>query len=461
MKALLYSERKAVTGLDIPEGTKIEKIMKGGDTALQDIMDLLKESSFSGYVRVKLNRDDENITSYMVVEESEPKLGLRELVKRHDKDPKKRVRRVYAGKNTLNEVKNDFTDEDAVIELHSGVDVDTIINKYDRSKKSSDEDSAEDDFGPKRIGLFWGGKGQPDALEREVLLEKLNAWEKEGYDITEVETAMSMEIPECKAAFDRFEEDVETLKEMAAELEILDLAGFEDEAANLKTKLNDPRQIPEIREKIEALESNMGTEEVPAGDNACLVCGFSVEGFDKCPRCGASIEDGGVELPEVPAATKPENDPGNTLEDGHCYIIEEEKLDKSLGLFTDTLKRGYTGLCITRTNPKHLKGVAELEGVTIMWLTDKESSTETTIPAVLERIMYEISDFLRQEENGCLIVDGIEYLISNNGFDAVLRFIRRMVDEFSESKSVLLVAVSPFTLKERELKIMEREMEKI
>jgi rubrerythrin len=450
-----------VSGLDIPEGTKIEKIIKGGDTALQVIMGLLSENSFSGYVRVKLDRDDENITSYMVIEESEPRLGLRECVKRDDKNPRRRVRRVYAGKNTLNEVKNDFTDEDAVIELHSGVDVDTIISKYDKSRKPSEEDAEDDDIGPKRIGLFWGGKGQPGALEREHLLEKLNTWEKEGYDITELEAAMSMEISECKASFDRFEEDVETLKEMAAELEILALAGFEDEVADLKSKLQDPTQIPEIREKIEILESKMGTGKVPAGDGICLVCGFPVEGLDKCPRCGASIEAGKVEIPNIPQTPQPVKEDGIALEDGHCYIIEEEKLDKSVRLFTETLNKGYTGLCITRTNPKHIKGISELEDVTIMWLTDKESETEDTIPAVLERIMYEISDFLRREENGCLILDGIEYLVSNNGFDAVLRFIRRMVDEFSESKSVLLVAVSPFTLKERELKILEREMEKI
>jgi len=449
--------------LDIPEGTKIEKIIKGGDTALQVIMGLLNESSFSGYVRVKLDRDDENITSYMVIEESEPKLGLRELVKRDDKNPRRRVRRVYAGKNTLNEVKNDFSDENAVIELHSGVDVETIMDKYDKSRKKTASDEAEEDIGPKRIGLFWGGKGQPDALEREHLLEKLNTWEKEGYDITELEAAMSQDIAECKAAFDSFEEDVETLKEMAAEMEILSLAGFDNEVVDLKSKLNDPSQIPAIRDKIEELEAKMGTAKVPAGDGICLVCGFPVEGLDKCPRCGASIDAGGPEEVTVitQAPPKPVKDEVITLEDGHCYIIEEEKLDKSLSLFTDTLGRGYTGLCITRTNPKHLKGVSGLEDITIMWLTDKESETEATIPAVLERIMYEISDFLRQEENGCLIVDGIEYLISNNGFDAVLRFIRRMVDEFSESKSILLVAVSPFTLKERELKILEREMEKI
>jgi hypothetical protein len=58
-----------------------------------------------------------------------------------------------------------------------------------------------------------------------------------------------------------------------------------------------------------------------------------------------------------------------------------------------------------------------------------------------------------------MLLDGVEYLISNNGFDAVLRFIRRLVDDFSESGCILLVVISPFTLKQQELKIIEREME--
>ncbi|UCF08243.1 MAG: DUF835 domain-containing protein [Thermoplasmata archaeon] len=452
-----------MTGLDIPEGTNIEKIIMGGDKAFDEIMKLLNTKLLSGYIRVKLKKDDEKITSYMVIEKSQPRLGLRELVRKDEKNPRRRVRRVYAGKNTLNEVKNDFSHENAVIELHTGVDVDSIINKYDRGKKTGEEgpQGTGEDLGPKKIGLFWGGKEQSDALTREVLLEKLNNWEREGYDVSELESAMSLDLEECKAAFGSFEEDVETLKEMEAELEILSLGGFETEVAGLKSKLKDPGNIPEIRGEIEVLEEKMSGAKVPAAGDLCLVCGYRLEGSDRCPRCGAAIQREEAEASEMPGAPIKAESDTMELAPGHCYLIEEERLSDSVKLFTDILNEGFKGLCITRTNPKHIAEFKKLKDVTIMWLTDKESTTESTIPPVLERIMYEISDFLRREENGCLILDGIEYLISNSGFDAVLRFIRRLVDEFSESKSILLVAVSPFTLKERELKILEREMEKV
>ncbi len=57
------------------------------------------------------------------------------------------------------------------------------------------------------------------------------------------------------------------------------------------------------------------------------------------------------------------------------------------------------------------------------------------------------------------MLDGLEYLISNNGFEPVLKFLRHVVDEVSESEFAFLQATSPSTLQERELRILEREME--
>jgi len=58
-------------------------------------------------------------------------------------------------------------------------------------------------------------------------------------------------------------------------------------------------------------------------------------------------------------------------------------------------------------------------------------------------------------------VDGIEYLVSNNSFDAVLKFIRRLLDTISESQYVFIISLGPATLKDQELKMLEREMDVI
>jgi archaellum biogenesis ATPase FlaH len=62
---------------------------------------------------------------------------------------------------------------------------------------------------------------------------------------------------------------------------------------------------------------------------------------------------------------------------------------------------------------------------------------------------------------GAVLLDGIEYLVSNNSFEAVLKFVRRLLDLVSESHYVLLISLSSSTLKEQELKVLERELEVI
>jgi hypothetical protein len=451
MKTIRISGMK-VCALDIPPGTSIEKVMRGGETALQDIMGLLQEKSFDGYVKVSLEREEEDVTSYIVIEGSEPRLGVREVINKDIEDPKRKVRRLYAGEQTLEDVKRDANNENATIEVHSGVDIEAIINRY--GKKTS---SAREARGPRKVGLFWGGKQGKTTLETEMLEEKLKNWKQEGYEVSSLESILTGDMEEAKAAFEVYEEGITKLEDMAAELDLLALAGFENEVKSIRSRLNDPSQIQTLKAEIEALENSLGEAKEEAVDEFCLVCGFPVKGGGKCPRCGAGGE---VEVEEPVEPTK-KVEKSIELLAGHCYLIEEEKLERSLKLFTDTLNKGYKGFSITRTNPKHLKGIKGLTNTTIVWLTDKESKTEATIPPVLERLIYEIGDFLRSEEKGCLILDGIEYLVSSNSFDAVLRFIRRLVDEVSESGSIFLVAVSPYTFKNIELKILEREMEKL
>jgi hypothetical protein len=432
--------------------------MTGGENTLKTIMDLLQKKDFSGYVSIKLKENGDDITSYLLLKNSQPTFGIREVIaKKEDSD--KRVRRVYAGENTIDDVKKDSFCESARIEIHSGVDVDGIIEQYTPDKetsKISEQEAAEALQDSRRVGLFWGGDDD-ESLDRQVLEEKMRGWESRGYIVTQLEDVMSSDIQKVKETFDRYEQAVTTLEELRPELELFSMAGFENEVQTIKEKLKDPSQILEIKAEIEALEEKAkSTEETIAcevdGDKSlCIVCGYPLSDESKCPRCGAlTIKKGNVD-----------REKGVDLLDGRCYLIEEEKMINSLNLFIDLLSKGYKGYAITRTNPRYLEDKGGLNDAKMVWLTDKESSAISTIPPSLERIMYEIGDFLRTEKKGCLVLDGIEYLISSNSFDPVLRFIRRIIDDVSESQSVLMFTIGPYTLKPQELKILEREMEKI
>ena len=149
------------------------------------------------------------------------------------------------------------------------------------------------------------------------------------------------------------------------------------------------------------------------------------------------------------------------LTPGRSYLIEEERPAKAFRLLTDFLGGGGGGLVITRTNPKRVRQAHDLSAGRVLWLTDREGSAEETIAPTLERLVYEIEDFMGKQPRGAILLDGIEYLVSNNSFDAVLMFVRRLLDAISESRYAFIISLGPATLKEQELKVLEREMEVI
>ncbi len=143
---------------------------------------------------------------------------------------------------------------------------------------------------------------------------------------------------------------------------------------------------------------------------------------------------------------------------GHCYLIEEEKPMYSNVLLGRMMAEGSRGLVVTRMNPTRIKDEFETPP-RILWLTDKQSSATDTVPPSLEMIIHKIQEFMGEKGNGMIVLDGIQYLTSNTNFDSVLRFLRTLVDEVSESHCVFTVSLSPQTMKEQEISILEREME--
>ena len=105
----------------------------------------------------------------------------------------------------------------------------------------------------------------------------------------------------------------------------------------------------------------------------------------------------------------------------------------------------------------------DLRDTKILWLTHKSSEDYETVPPALEHLMYEIENFLTEnkEESGAIYIDGVEYLISENGFDSFIQFLRSLVDIISVSKFLLIISVSPDTVERRHLRIIEREMDEV
>lgn len=149
-----------------------------------------------------------------------------------------------------------------------------------------------------------------------------------------------------------------------------------------------------------------------------------------------------------------------TLRPAHSYLVEEDTPISTLHLYARLVEEGYAGLAITRQNPARIREEYGGKGE-VLWLTDRESSVERTIAPSLESIIHTIEEFMAAHPRGVLVLDGLPYLISNTNFDGVLRFLRRLIDDISESSSLMVISASPSTLHPQELSILERELEVI
>jgi hypothetical protein len=151
------------------------------------------------------------------------------------------------------------------------------------------------------------------------------------------------------------------------------------------------------------------------------------------------------------------------LKEGHCYLIEESKPKLCFNLFAHYTNGGYLGLCISRTNPKRLAQDFEFpQNSIILWLTDTTPPAPNMIPPSLERITYDIKGFVSKNKGQgtpLILFDGLEYLLSNNPFNPVIRFLRHLIDECSMNDSIMLIPLSPLAISQQELKMLERELD--
>ncbi|UCE91021.1 MAG: DUF835 domain-containing protein [Methanobacteriota archaeon] len=154
-----------------------------------------------------------------------------------------------------------------------------------------------------------------------------------------------------------------------------------------------------------------------------------------------------------------------TLMPGWSYVVREERPDRSFSLFSKLLSRGGAGLCISRTHPDTLKQKYGFEAMSL-WLTKTESSKasddseglEYVSPNNLARLASAVREFLSKNKNGAIIIEGLEYLNTQNDFKSVLKFIQLINEQIVLDKGYLMIPVDKATMDAREFSLVEREM---
>jgi len=146
------------------------------------------------------------------------------------------------------------------------------------------------------------------------------------------------------------------------------------------------------------------------------------------------------------------------LERGSCYLVKEKKPELSFRLFELLLGQRTPGLCITRQYPERVRRERGLSDVRIIWLshTPGEDFHNPTAIGTLAKVIQKFIEDNNGE--GAVLLDGLEYLIINNGFLQTLMFVEHVNEFVMQHRAVIILPVSPDTLEEKELALLERNV---
>lgn len=149
------------------------------------------------------------------------------------------------------------------------------------------------------------------------------------------------------------------------------------------------------------------------------------------------------------------------LRKGGKYIIREARPERSLEVFSSLVQECGMGLGITRMHPGTLQKRIPTQGAELIWLTKAGGGNESFTylsPTNLVGILSSISRFLSERKGSPVLLEGVEYLITQNSFDATLRFMQKVNEYVTLSEGILLVPVNPSAMESKDYHLLAREM---
>ena len=144
---------------------------------------------------------------------------------------------------------------------------------------------------------------------------------------------------------------------------------------------------------------------------------------------------------------------------GICYIVKEKKPDLAYRLFHQLVGEGLPGLVITRQYPERVRRERGVRDSKVIWLSHTPGEDYHN-PTAIGTLAKTISRFIEDHAGeAAILLDGLEYLIVNNGFLQTLMFVEHVNEFVMQRRAVVLVPVSSDALEEKELALLERNLE--
>jgi hypothetical protein len=142
------------------------------------------------------------------------------------------------------------------------------------------------------------------------------------------------------------------------------------------------------------------------------------------------------------------------LEDGRSYLVHDPKA--AFEGFSELVRSGHEGLLITRTVPAEVRKDYGIQTTPIRWLAEAKGQ-DVISPGDLLGLSLIVKDFLEKAKRPVVMLQGIEYLTTYNGFTPILRLINGLRESSAATGGILILPVLPDSLDKHEEALLASE----
>lgn len=145
-----------------------------------------------------------------------------------------------------------------------------------------------------------------------------------------------------------------------------------------------------------------------------------------------------------------------SLDARKIYLIKEDDENHAHELFISSLNRGFAGLGIVRDDPRELKKRYNLQKTSFIWLTNEKVEG---IPSEknIDNLFDLASEFVKKSNKSVILLDRLDYILSENKFENVIKKIHALKDLASSNECIIILSVNPELIEEQQLKSIEAE----
>ncbi|MFA4697589.1 DUF835 domain-containing protein [Pyrococcus kukulkanii] len=193
--------------------------------------------------------------------------------------------------------------------------------------------------------------------------------------------------------------------------------------------------VPRLTTSVKAIKVSKTADDVFIILGASLVTYYLYQVFEK-------------KMPKVTPMQVPIDMGSSKLSPGAYLISSNVPLE-------DVVKflKGKSMLAITRRPQDY-----EKLGIPYIWLTKTEGEN-TIYPTNLPKLLHTM--VTHANGNTAFILDGLEYLILENGFESVMKFLSSARDYIITKGSILITFVGEKTLDDHQLAVLKRELKEL